>query len=223
MNINEIWEITPEDEAWPAGLIDLKEGMPERLWGRGTLGPDTFTKSVSIVGARAATNYGEHVARELTYDLVGRGFTIVSGGAYGIDGTAHRSAMAAGGRTVAFMAGGVDRLYPAGHNQLLSDVIERGGAVLSEVEPGFAPTKWRFLQRNRLVAAAALGSVIVEAGIRSGSLNEAAWSQDLGRPTMAVPGPVTSAASAGTARLIREHGATLVTNSDDVIETLFNL
>lgn len=143
------------------------------------------------------------------------GYAIVSGAAYGIDGMAHRAALASKGTTIAFLAGGVDRFYPSGHDALLTRIVEQG-AVISELPPGSPPTKWRFLQRNRLIAAASLATVVVEAGSRSGSLNTANHANQLGRPVGAVPGPVTSAASAGCHRLLRDHNAECVTNADEM-------
>jgi DNA processing protein len=172
---------------------------------------------MSLVGARAATGYGEHVAMEASAGLVDRGFAIVSGAAYGIDGMAHRAALASSGTTVAVLAGGLDRFYPSGHEALLTRIVE-SGLVLSEVPPGTPPTKWRFLQRNRLIAALSCATVVLEAGWRSGSLNTAGHAAALGRPLGAVPGPVTSAASAGCHRLIREYDAVLVTTAAEMAE-----
>ena len=206
------------DTPWPQGLNDLGEHRPLALYVLGN--PWRLTDNgVSIVGSRAATGYGEHVTMEMTSALADRGYTIVSGGAYGIDGMAHRAALAGGSATIAYLAGGVDRLYPVGHETMLRRVMEQG-AVVSELPPGSAPTKWRFLQRNRLVAAHTDGTVVVEAGVRSGSLNTAGHAKALGRHVMAVPGAITSPASAGCHRLIREEGATLVTTADDVIAVL---
>ena len=156
---------------------------------------------------------------ELSADLAGQGVSIVSGAAYGIDGAAHRAALTAGGTTIALLAGGADRAYPAGHGELI-DRIAASGAVVSEAPCGTTPTKWRFLQRNRLIAALADATVVVEAGWRSGSLNTAAHAAALSRPLGAVPGPVTSAASAGCHRLLREFDARCVTNSADALELL---
>lgn len=130
---------------------------------------------------------------------------------------AHRAALASAGRTIAYLAGGVDRFYPAGHDALLTRIVE-AGAVVSELPCGAAPTRWRFLQRNRLIAANSSAALVTEAGWRSGSLGTASHAATLGRPVGAVPGPVTSAASAGTHRLIRDHGATLITNSEEAAE-----
>jgi DNA processing protein len=212
--------LTAEDTAWPAGLADLGPHAPMVLWVRGDAGALTSARrAVALVGARAATSYGEHVAIELAADLVGRGVSVVSGAAYGIDGAAHRAALTAGGTTVALLAGGVDRPYPAGHTQLI-DRIAATGAVASEVPCGTAPTKWRFLARNRLIAALSHATVVVEAGWRSGSLNTASHAATLSRPLGAVPGPITSAASAGCHRLLREFDARCVTNADEVLELL---
>jgi DNA processing protein len=210
--------LVPRDADWPVGVDELGAHAPVALWARGDralLG--RLERSIAIVGARAATGYGEHVTVEASSGLADRGFTIVSGAAYGIDGIAHRAALASSGSTVAFLAGGVDRFYPAGHEALLTRIVERG-VVVSEVLPGTAPTRWRFLQRNRLIAAASRATVVVEAGWRSGSLNTAHHAADLGRPIGAVPGPVTSAASAGCHKLLRESPAVCVTNADEMAE-----
>ncbi len=210
--------IVPGDAVWPAGLADLGDHAPLALWLRGngsTLA--TAEQSIALVGARAATGYGEHVAMEVSAGLVDRGYTIVSGAAYGIDGMAHRAALASSGQTIAFLAGGVDRFYPSGHEALLTRIVE-AGAVVSELPCGQPPTKWRFLQRNRLIAAASRATVVLEAGWRSGSLNTAGHAAALGRPLGAVPGPVTSAASAGCHRLIRDFDARCVTNPDEMAE-----
>lgn len=212
--------ITPDDPAWPAALCDLGEHAPLCLWVRGDVsalrppGP-----AVSLVGARAASAYGEHVAMEFASELSGRGVTVISGAAYGIDGAAHRATVLSGGTTVALLAGGADRAYPAGHSALLERIAETG-AIVSEVPCGAAPTKWRFLARNRLIAALGGATVVVEAGWRSGSLNTAAHAATLGRPIGAVPGAITSAASAGCHRLLREFDARCVTSVNEVLELL---
>ncbi|WP_374314807.1 DNA-processing protein DprA, partial [Microbacterium sp.] len=212
--------VTRADPEWPDQLDDLGMHAPHCLWVRGDRAVlARLRPSVAIVGARAATSYGDHVALELSADLAGGGLPVISGGAYGIDGAAHRAALEVGGMTVALLAGGVDRSYPAGHAGLI-ERIAAGGAVISEVPCGAAPTKWRFLQRNRLIAALSDATVVVEAGWRSGSLNTAGHAASLGRPLGAVPGPVTSAASAGTHRLLREYDAACITSAADVRELL---
>ena len=211
--------VTPESGEWPAGLDDLGPGAPLCLWVTGEGRVDALlARSVSLVGARARTDYGDRVAGEMAAALADHGFCTVSGGAYGIDAAAHRGALAAGGQTVAFLAGGVDRLYPAGNAQLLRAVGERGGVLISEVPPGGVPSRVRFLKRNRLIAASGSATVVVEAAWRSGSLATAGRAFELLRPVGAVPGPVTSMASAGCHRLLREGRAVCVTDADDVRE-----
>lgn len=209
--------VVPGDATWPSRLADLGVHAPAALWVRGDPAHLVAGRAVSVVGARAATAYGEHVAAELAGDLAAGSAVVVSGGAYGIDGAAHRAALGTGGVTVAFLAGGVDRAYPAGHQQLFARITTTG-TVVSELPCGAAPTKWRFLARNRLIAALGDATVVVEAGWRSGSLNTAGHAAALGRPLGAVPGPVTSAASAGCHRLMREYDARCVTSAAEVRE-----
>lgn len=212
--------IGPSDPQWPLALNDLGAHAPLCLWVRGNL--DTLgasANSVSLVGARASSRYGENVTLEIASGLVDRGYAIVSGAAYGIDAVAHRATLASHGQTVAVLAGGADRPYPAGHTALLSRIF-RDGVVISEVPNGTSPTRWRFLQRNRLIAALSRGTVVMEAGWRSGSLNTAGHAATLGRPLGAVPGPVTNASSAGCHRLVREYGAQLITDVDTVVELI---
>lgn len=209
--------VLPSDDEWPAGLADLAS-PPPCLWVRGPAGlAEVTARSVAVVGARAATAYGEHVAGDISGGLAERGFAVVSGLAYGIDGAAHRGALSCAGVSVGVVAGGVDRAYPAGHDTLMSRLAERG-AVVAEVPPGSAPTRGRFLQRNRLIAALTGGTVVVEAALRSGSLNTARTAALLGRPVGAVPGPVTSPSSAGCHALVRDGVAMLVTDADEVAE-----
>ena len=209
--------VTPEHPHWPTRFADLGTAAPFALWVRGNTELLTDPITTAVVGARAATGYGEHVTMEIVAGLVDRGHTIASGAAYGIDGMAHRAALASNGRTIAYLAGGLDRFYPTGHEALLHRITETG-AVASEAPCGTTPTRWRFLQRNRLIAANSRATLVVEAGWRSGSLNTAGHASSLGRPLGAVPGPVTSAASAGCHRLIRDYSATLVTHPDEAAE-----
>jgi len=212
--------ICPGDPEWPDGLDDLGRARPYALWlrGRSDLRRSSL-RSVSMVGSRATTAYGAHVAGEIAADLGERGWTIVSGGAYGIDAAAHRGALVAHAITIAVLACGVDYPYPAGHADLFAE-IAADGLVVSEWPPGRRPARLRFLVRNRVIASLTSGTVIVEAGERSGALNTARHAADLGRMLMAVPGPVTSAQSAGCHRLIRDWGVTLVTSAADIIEML---
>ena len=212
--------VIPGDDVWPSGVSELGNHAPHALWLRGNRSTlERARRSVAIVGARASTGYGEHVTMELVSGLVRKQFAIVSGAAYGIDGMAHRAALAEEGDTIAVLAGGIDRLYPSGHDALLQRIIATG-AVVTEMPPGFSPTKWRFLQRNRLIAAMTQSTVVVEAGWRSGSLNTAHHAIELGRPLGVVPGPVTSASSAGCHRLLREEPCTCVTTADEVAELI---
>ncbi|WP_404464945.1 DNA-protecting protein DprA [Micrococcus antarcticus] len=216
-----IMALVPGDEHWPKALDDLGERAPYVLWTRGATSflARPMTDLVTITGARAATAYGEHVAGDLAADLASSGHVIVAGGAYGIEGAAHRAGLAAGGDTIAVLAGGVDRPYPAGHGDLLRRIADVG-LLVSELPPGSAPTRHRFLARGRLMAALSGASVVVEAGTRSGSLHVAAHARALGRGVGAVPGPVTSVTSAGSHRLLRDGMAQLVTDSADVVRLL---
>ena len=207
------------DEEWPTGLDDL-EIPPYCLWVRGPehLGA-ACERSAAVVGARSATAYGESVASDLAAGLCERDFTVVSGAAFGIDAAAHRGALAVEGVTVAVLAGGVERPYPQAHRQLL-DRIAGTGLVVSEVPPGSAPTRVRFLKRNRLIAAMTRGTVVVEAGLRSGSRSTASEAARVGRVVAAMPGPVTSMVSAGCHELIRAGEAVLVTDAAEAAEAL---
>lgn len=222
--------LTPEDDEWPAWpLLSLEvatgrgaEGVapPLGLWVRGSVRlDDAVDGAVAVVGARAATEYGEHTAAELAHGLVSEGVAVFSGAAYGIDGAAHRGALAAGGPTVAVLGCGLDAGYPAGHVGLLDRVADRG-AVISEYPPGAPPARHRFLVRNRLLAALTAGTVVVEAGRRSGARNTSSTAGALGKVVMAVPGPVGSATSVGCHELIREAYATLVGSVPDVLNTV---
>jgi DNA processing protein len=217
--------ISPDDDEWPmlafAGF-DAAGGKPQSgpplvLWAQGPARlDDTSQRSAALVGTRAATTYGEHVATDLATGLAERDVAVISGGAYGIDGAAHRAALAADGVTVAVLAGGIDIPYPAGHSALLHRVSV-DGLLVTEYPPGVRPARHRFLTRNRLVAAFAGAAVVVEAGLRSGAANTAAWARALGRVVGAVPGPVTSSASTGCHALLRA-GAEVITRADDIVE-----
>lgn len=219
--------ITSDDDEWPmlaftafggaAATAKPRGRMPLVLW---VLGPmrldETAQRAAAIVGTRAATGYGEQVAADLAAGLAEHDVAVVSGGAYGIDGAAHRAALAAEGVTVGVLAGGLDIPYPAGHSGLLNR-IGGNGLLVTEYPPGVRPARHRFLTRNRLVAAFAGAAVVVEAGLRSGAANTAAWARVLGRVVGAVPGPVTSSASTGCHALLRA-GAEVVTRAEDIVE-----
>ncbi|MFF5179074.1 DNA-processing protein DprA [Micromonospora sp. NPDC000316] len=225
--------VTPDDEEWPAqvaGLaklrlpdasrrVDAETAPPLCFWVRGSwpLG-EALDRSVAVVGARAATGYGQHVATELGYGLAERDWTVVSGGAFGIDAAAHRGALNAGGLTVAVLACGLDRPYPVG-NTALFDRIADTGLLVSEWPPGAEPLRPRFLIRNRVIAGGTVGTVVVEASARSGATQTARRALYTGRIAMVVPGPVTSAMSVGAHELLREQPkARLVTGVAHVLE-----
>jgi DNA processing protein len=213
--------IIPSDELWPGQLSDLGIQEPICLWWRGQEQPlPEANKCIALVGSRDSTSYGASVTGDIAYSLAQRGLTVVSGGAYGIDAHAHRAALAGASATVptiAVMAGGVDRFYPSGNEDLLRAICNQG-AVIAEVPPGSAPTRYRFLQRNRLIAAMSAVTVVVEARWRSGALNTAHHAETLGRAVAAVPGSVHSANSAGCHRLLRDGGAVCVTDAAEVAE-----
>jgi DNA processing protein len=209
--------VVPGDEEWPELLDPLGERRPFCLWVRGGARVDAAgRRAAAIVGARASTEYGECTAKELAFGCAERGICVVSGAAYGIDAAAHVGALAADGLTLAVLACGVDRPYPRGNADLI-DQIAAQGLIVSEVPPGSSPTRNRFVHRNRLIAALAAATVVVEAGWRSGASITAKEADLVGRLVGAVPGPVTSAASAGCHRLLRE-GATCVTNAAEIAE-----
>ena len=221
--------VTPDDDEWPGLAFASFTGAPVRAKPQGqaplalrVVGPlrldEVAQRAVGIVGTRASTAYGEHVAADLSAGLAEHDVAIVSGGAYGIDGAAHRAALAVDGVTVAVLAGGVDVLYPAGHSALLHR-IAANGLLVSEYPPGIRPARHRFLTRNRLVAALSGATVVVEAGIRSGAASTAAWARALGRVVCAVPGPITSSASLGC-HVLLQAGAELVTRADEVREII---
>jgi DNA processing protein len=234
--------VVPEDDEWPAlplhalTLAVAEESTdrskqsdrtvapvpPIALWVRGPERLDTLVdKSVAIVGSRASSAYGEHVAAELGHQLGERGWTVVSGGAYGIDAAAHRGALAAEVPTLAVLACGVDRVYPAAHGALFGRIVETG-LLVSEWPPGCAPLRHRFLVRNRLIAALTRGTVVVEAAARSGAQATARRARRLGKQLLVVPGPVTSAMSVGCHELLRdeEAAATLVTSAAHIIDAV---
>ncbi|MEU7059667.1 DNA-processing protein DprA [Streptomyces sp. NPDC046197] len=209
--------VCPGDTEWPAQLDDLGDARPTGLWVRGRPSLRTWAlTSVAVVGARACTEYGAHMATTLAAGLAERGWVVVSGGAYGVDGAAHRGALGAGGATVAVLACGVDRPYPPGHTELIGRIAGQG-LVIGELPPGDHPTPSRFIVRNRVIAALTRATVVIEAAHRSGSLVTARAAQRLGRHTMGVPGPATSALSAGVHELLRGE-ATLVTDAAEVVE-----
>ncbi|MPZ25713.1 MAG: DNA-protecting protein DprA [Micromonosporaceae bacterium] len=228
--------VIPEDDEWPGQLdqlvticrdgrdpIDRDAAPPLCLWVRGPGRLDeVLRRSVAVVGARAATGYGAHAARQVGYELADRGWTVVSGGAYGVDAHAHRGALAAGGLTVVVLACGVDRAYPTSHANLFERVSE-DGLLVSEWPPGAEPFRHRFLIRNRVIAAATSGTVVVEAGARSGALQTLRRAGELGRCRMVMPGPITSAMSVGCHEQLRDPEVRLVTGAPHILEEVGKL
>ena len=223
--------LCPGDPGWPSSLSDLDHveplhgatGAPVGLWIRGSGDLAKLSEQgVAIVGARECTTYGAESASDLAADCADAGFTIISGAAFGVDGCAHRGALVMNKPTVAVLACGADVDYPVAHSALIAEVAE-AGLVVSEQAPGSRPQKGRFLSRNRIIAALSQGTVVIEAAVRSGSLNTLNWADQLGRTTMALPGPVTSRQSTGTHDAIRAGKAVLVTNGKNVLEELRGL
>jgi len=221
--------VCPGAADWPTSLDDLDHveplngvaGAPWGLWVRGRARLDDLARrGVAVVGARSCSTYGADVANEIAADLSDADFVVVSGAAFGIDACAHRGALALTRPTIAVLACGADRAYPAAHTALLDHIVAEGGLVVSEQAPGAEPMRHRFLSRNRIIAGLAHGTVVVEAAHRSGSLNTLNWADRLGRSTMAVPGPVTSRRSAGSHDALREGRAVLVTSAADVLTEL---
>lgn len=209
--------VCPGDREWPSQLDDLGDARPVGLWVRGR--PDLrlwALRSVAVVGARACTPYGAHMAATLGAGLAERGWVVMSGAAFGVDGAAHRGVLAVGGATVAVLACGVDVPYPRGHAELIGRVAQQG-LLVAELPPGSHPTRSRFVLRNRVIAALTRGTVVVEAEYRSGSLVTARQAARLGRFVMGVPGPATSGLSAGVHELLRGEGV-LVTDASEVAE-----
>jgi DNA processing protein len=219
--------VVPGDPEWPTQVDDLmrsevldhRGGPPLGLWVKGPTRLDELGRAVAIVGSRSATTYGTEVAAGIAGALVRAGHPVVSGAAFGIDHAAHRGALGVDGSDIAVLACGADRAYPSAHRDLL-DHLGRTSAVIAEVSPGCAPTRGRFLSRNRLIAALTRGTVVVEAASRSGALNTASWATRLNRHLMGVPGPVTSAQSQGVHELLRSGAATLVTHGEHVLEVV---
>ncbi|GAA2492353.1 DNA-processing protein DprA [Streptomyces thermolineatus] len=209
--------VPPGDGEWPGQLDDLGDQRPLGLWVRGRPSLRLWAlRSVAVVGARACSAYGTHVATTLGAELAEAGWAVVSGAAYGVDAAVHRGALAVGGPTAAVVAAGLDSPYPRGHAGLLERIAEQG-LVIGELAPGEHPTRSRFVLRNRVIAALTRGTVVVEAELRSGSLITARRARDTGRHLMGVPGPVTSRMSQGVHQLLRD-GAVPVTCAAEVVE-----
>lgn len=210
--------ITPGDQEWPPSLDDLDVCAPIGLWctGGGVLSQIT-KQSLAVVGARSATAYGQRIAHEISVQAATEDVGVISGAAYGIDAAAHRGALVGQGKTVAVLACGVDVAYPVSHRGLLSNITD-SGVIVSEAPPGAKPHKHRFLIRNRLIAALSQSTVVVEAALRSGSLSTLNWAHVLSRQTWGIPGPMTSATSAGVHAAIRDNMMKIATSVDDIFQ-----
>jgi DNA processing protein len=214
---NESRFIIPGDSEWPLRLDEL-ECPPIGLIVKGNL-EILSNPSLAIVGTRNPTPYGTRIAGDFAAGFVDREWDIVSGGAYGIDSSAHRGALVAEGRTIAVIASGIDLQYPSGNTRLFEEICENG-AIVTEVMPGVPALPHRFLTRNRIIAALSQATLVVEAAFRSGSLRTARDAAELMRPVMAIPGPINSPSSEGCHRLIGERAAELVTSVADAIELI---
>ena len=212
--------LTPHSPQWPIALNDLS-AIPFGLVVKGDLSA-LSEKSLAIVGTRNPTPYGLRIAGDFAAGFVDREWSIVSGGAYGIDSAAHKGALIAEGRTIAVLAAGVDVAYPAGNARLFAEIAENG-ALISEVLPGSHAIPSRFLTRNRIIAALSQATLVVEAAFRSGSLRTARDAAELLRPVMAIPGPINAPTSEGCHRLIGERAAEIVTSVADAIELITSL
>lgn len=214
--------MTVDDENFPTRLKNIND-PPFVLFLKTNLSTHDFFgithRCISVVGTRKMTAYGQEVTQKLVTELVANGFTIVSGMALGIDGVAHGTAINAGGKTIAVLGAGVDIIYPAAHRSLYFSIIERGGAIVSEVAPGKTVNKGIFPARNRIISGLSPAVLISEGAIDSGSLITARQALEQGREVLAVPGPINSEMAQGTNYLIKQ-GAKLVTGIDDILETL---
>ena len=213
--------INPSDAEWPTQLNALAK-PPQELYIRGRDLREiasSLIESVAIVGSRNSTHYGEKIARDFALYFAGLGWTVISGGAFGIDYNAHQGALMIDGVSIAVLAGGVDRPYPRSHDRLFEEILTRG-ALISEQPPGVRAHKGDFLERNRIIAALARGTIVVEAALRSGALRTARDSAELFRPVLAIPGPVSSPQSSGTHTLIRDRIAELVSSPSEALEML---
>lgn len=217
--------VIPGDPEWPVQVESLagaepvqdRTGVPLGLWVRGPLRLDETERSVAMVGSRSATSYGMDAAGQIAAGVAGERFVVVSGGAIGIDAASHRGALAVAGRTVAVLACGVDRFYPLENSRLLEAILD-SGALISELAPGLPVTRMRFLGRNRLIAALARGTVLVQAAPRSGAISTANWTTRINRQLMCVPGPISEITSLGVLEQVRQGRGVIVTRGEEVLE-----
>lgn len=218
---NSIRCIRAGDREWP-NQLDVLAKAPAELY---VVGRDLEeiaseqSQTVAIVGARNSTHYGEKIARDFATYFAALGWSVVSGGAFGIDYNAHRGALLIEGITIGVLAGGLDCPYPRSHGSLFREIL-RDGALISEQPPGVAAAKGHFLNRNRIIAALSMGTIVVEAAYKSGAIRTARDSAEILRPVLAIPGPITSSQSCGTHNLIRDRIAELVTSPTEAREII---
>ncbi len=213
--------LTPSDPHWPTRVADLPQRVPVAaplcLWVEGNKQLVDQTPSIGIVGSREMSSYGQHCARNAGRIAADNGAVVITGGAMGIDAQANQGALDSGQTpTMAIFAGGLDHVGPARNMQLFARICENGGALISELPPGTVPYASHFLERNRLIAALSDCVLVAQARYRSGALNTAHWAEQLGRSTLAIPGPIDSPSSAGCNRLLRSNQATILTDLDDL-------
>ena len=210
--------LTIRDARYPRLLKEISD-PPALLYVRGHGTKINLEKTIAVVGTRHVTEYGREITKKLVTDLVRRGYTIVSGLAYGVDTVAHQAAITAGGKTIAVLGCGIDIIAPASNAKLYWDIVECHGAVVSEIPPGVRTDKKRFVTRNRIISGLSQGVVVIEGGDKSGTLITARYAADQGREVFAVPGPITNPYSRAPSILLK-NGAKLVESADDIIEEL---
>ncbi len=204
------------DKNYPQKLREI-DNPPKELYYKGKWNDEIFNNCLAVVGSRRMTDYGEKITTKLVSEVASSGITIVSGFMYGIDATAHKATVDVGGRTIAVMPCGADIIHPAYQKKLYEKILEKNGLIISEYPEGFLPAKWTYVQRNRIVSGLSSATLVVQAERKSGSLITATLAKKQKRKVFAVPGPLTSSVSLGTADLIK-NGASVVTGSRDIIK-----
>ncbi len=217
-----------EWKKWPIKTIEKKDfpgffkkipNCPEKLFYRGNWNEEIFKKSLAIVGSRNMSRYGKSVIEKFMPELIGQKITIISGFMYGVDTESHRNCLNLGGKTVAVLGSGLNELCPSENDKLYTEILEKDGLIISEYEPDFKATNWSFPQRNRIVSGLSkIGVLIIEAGLKSGSLITAKLALKQKRPIFAIPGQIGFKTSEGTNWLIQSGGAKLVTSVGDILE-----
>jgi len=208
--------VTIEDKRYPELLRKIGKDAPKKLYYKGEWNNNIFENCLAVVGSRRLTSYGKKITEQLVTEIAASGVTIVSGFMYGGDEAAHRAAVEAGGRTIAVMPCGIDMIHPEYQEELYNKILENQGLIISEYEGKFPPANWTYPKRNRIVAGLSKAILIVEAGLNSGTLITAEFAKKFGRKIFAVPGPLTSEVSKGTAQLIK-NGAEVVTEAKDIL------